>query len=342
MRQRRTILWTLLTLFLAGCNVNNPKEEVLNGLPGAWMLKHIVYPTDYERHFPEDGHTFCRIWNKDTTFLKCQVQSTASGIVIISGDNGSFELFNKGNNEYLYHENETPRPLRILNDSTITIQINGAIYTWIRNREMSEKRMDEIRNIVANATEEDNNTLTRYMLSTSERELMDTNHRLVFSVLILLAAILFILGYVCRIVKRKKHIEQQLQQITEEQSLRPQNVTLAFQQVENKFFESEYFINLHKRIMAGEVLKPKDWAEMEQVLKPVFPDFLRRLFTLCKMSETEWRVCLLIKLRFSPSEMANVLCKDISTISSIRSRLYKKVFSRSGGSKEWDEFILSL
>lgn len=37
-----------------------------------------------------------------------------------------------------------------------------------------------------------------------------------------------------------------------------------------------------------------------------------------------------------------VLAREANTISSLRKRLYKKVFDREGGAKEWDDFILSI
>ena len=43
-----------------------------------------------------------------------------------------------------------------------------------------------------------------------------------------------------------------------------------------------------------------------------------------------------------PVEIAAVLNKDKSTISSIRTRLCKKVLGREGSGKDWDEFVLSL
>jgi hypothetical protein len=50
----------------------------------------------------------------------------------------------------------------------------------------------------------------------------------------------------------------------------------------------------------------------------------------------------LLKIRTAPAEIATVLNKDKSTISSMRRRLYKKVFGKEGSGKDWDEFILSL
>jgi len=40
--------------------------------------------------------------------------------------------------------------------------------------------------------------------------------------------------------------------------------------------------------------------------------------------------------------MAVVVALDAIPIITVRSRLYKKVFERKGGAKEWDEFILSF
>lgn len=40
--------------------------------------------------------------------------------------------------------------------------------------------------------------------------------------------------------------------------------------------------------------------------------------------------------------MASALSKTRTGISSIRSRLYKKVFQKSGSPADWDKFVLSL
>ena len=51
---------------------------------------------------------------------------------------------------------------------------------------------------------------------------------------------------------------------------------------------------------------------------------------------------MLLKIRTKPIEIATVLNRDKSTISTLRSRLYKKVFGKDGNGKDLDEFILSL
>ena len=89
-------------------------------------------------------------------------------------------------------------------------------------------------------------------------------------------------------------------------------------------------------------MKTDEWMNVEQLLKTVYPSFTTQLRNLYPMSELEYQVCLLIKLRIVPTDIAAVLARDVSTISTVRSRLYKKVFGHKGGARDWDEFVLSI
>lgn len=51
---------------------------------------------------------------------------------------------------------------------------------------------------------------------------------------------------------------------------------------------------------------------------------------------------MLIKLNFEPGRIAELVCCSLSNISTIRRRLYTKVFGKKAGTKEWDEFIQSI
>ena len=102
------------------------------------------------------------------------------------------------------------------------------------------------------------------------------------------------------------------------------------------------YTDLRRRLREGGVLSDDDWREMERQIRAVWPDFVRRLSELVRLSEVEWRTCLLIRLKLSPSDMTRALCREASSISSIRSRLYAKVFGTKGSPRDWDDFILSL
>ena len=153
-------------------------------------------------------------------------------------------------------------------------------------------------------------------------------------------------GYRERMVRSttmtEERMERKLAEIEEERTLRPELVSDAMKQVESEFFQSDYYMDLRRRIEAGTTIKPAEWKDLEQRLKVIYPHFSSSLYGLYNLSPTEYQVCLLIKIHTAPIEIASVLCKDKSTISSIRKRLYKKVFDKEGSGKDWDEFILSL
>ena len=116
----------------------------------------------------------------------------------------------------------------------------------------------------------------------------------------------------------------------------------AIRSLEDEFFASDDYMALQRRIANGQRLKEEEWNAVEEQVRKVYPGFINQLRNLCMMSELEYHVCLLIKLRIAPSNIASVLSRDVSTISTVRSRLYKKVFGQKGGTKEWDDFILSI
>ncbi len=330
---------TLLPLW--SCHQSRLSEE-LYGLPGTWLLRKMTYPAGYERHYPQDRQHVCLIIGGDTTLYQSRFNYTESGVVVLAGDVEKSRIEPAGDNEYRILRNGAMRPLTVLDDTTIVIQLYGVQYTWTRDRQMGEQCVREICNIVSNANDNPDGEPTQYVISTSERELKYANYRLLCSLLLLLFLLATVCIYALRTYRRKKYIERRLSQIREELSFRPRQVAQVMQGVADEFFASDYYRMLRQKIDAGKVLSPGEWKELEKHLKSVFPDFMRHFSALCQLSVTEWRVCLLIRLRFTPTEIAGTLAKETSTISIIRSRLYRKVFGKNGSSKDWDNFILSL
>lgn len=337
----KPLLVVFLLLMFSACN-KRTEEGRVSGLCGVWTLEKELFAGQEIQRYPTRGLTYCKIFTEDSVYLECKLMNTPTGMVLIPMAKGEFDLIERGNDDYLYFEDKHPRPLQVVNDSTIVIQSWGHEYTWIRNRSMTESRKREIQRIVEQDSLTNDDELMRYVLSTSERELRTTNHRLVFVVASLAVVLLLVVHYSTRMYKHKKRVELQLKLLREERELRPQLVAQALAQVEHEFLKSDFYVGLHQRVNEGVRMGELDWKEMERRLIAVYPNFVNRLPTLCRMSETEARVCLLLKYRFSPTEMAQVLCKDISTISSIRARLYQKVFNEKGRAKDWDDFILSL
>lgn len=184
--------------------------------------------------------------------------------------------------------------------------------------------------------------LVRFFISKAEKELRKTNNTLLYILTLLFLVAAAVIAYAVMIRLRNRRLRLRLRQIAEERESRPVKIDKALREVESDFMRSEYYTGVRQRIARGERLTAGDWQDMERQLRSVYPSFTNRLRELVSMSDTEFHVCMLIKLRVAPKDIAAVLCKEKSTISSIRSRLYQKVFHKKGSSAEWDNFVWSL
>lgn len=217
------------------------------------------------------------------------------------------------------------------------------LYTWYRADDIEKEWGSEIRDIMAAETNMNGDGMQQsYALSAKERSQANIIHVLIYSTI----AIFVLMLLVARIAhdnRRERHrLQLQLQQIQEVKQERPQAVRKAIESVEEAYFASGDYEALQRRIATGQRLRDADWQEIESHIRRVYPGFSSQLKGLYAMSELEYQVCLLIKLRMAPKDIAAVLARDMSTISTVRSRLYGKVFGRKGGAKEWDDFIRSI
>lgn len=337
------IVLLLMTLFLVlGCvsNSNNKKQFLLQG---GWILRQMDYPIGHTRTFADTDETLLRLYDGDSMMYQCWLRRTQTGLTIRPIEQILVTLIDKGGGEYVYLEDNDPHPLTVKDDSTIIIQQNGILHTWHCADDIANEWSAEIREIMGVEMQKgDMREQRSYMLSPKERQQANVIHGLLFSTIVIIILMLLIARIAIDYRKDKRRLQLQLQQIQEVQEERPQVVKQAIKSVETAYFKSDEYQALKRRIATGEILKDNDWLTIENQIKKVYPGFSSQLRNLHAMSDLEYQVCLLIKLKITPSDMAVVLARDASTISTVRSRLYKKVFNCKGGAKEWDEFILSI
>ncbi len=85
-----------------------------------------------------------------------------------------------------------------------------------------------------------------------------------------------------------------------------------------------------------------EWKDLDELINKYYNDFKITLYRICKLSEIEYRICLLLKVGFTLSDMATILHREPSTLSMARKRLYKKLFHKDGKAEELDIFIRSI
>lgn len=88
-----------------------------------------------------------------------------------------------------------------------------------------------------------------------------------------------------------------------------------------------------------EKITEEDWWKLEECVEKNIYGFVS---LKNKLNNKEYRICLLVKLRFSPSTISNFMGTSLSDISISRQRMLTKVCGKMGKAKEFDEYIYSM
>ena len=116
----------LAALALFGCSdTATERQQQTYFLEGAWLLQLVEYPTGEQMDYSIEGSgTFCHLYGPDSTLYECRMSTTPSGMVIMPTLRCAVTLVDKGG-ELLYLEADNPRPLTIVNDTSITMTPSG-------------------------------------------------------------------------------------------------------------------------------------------------------------------------------------------------------------------------
>ena len=138
-----------------------------------------------------------------------------------------------------------------------------------------------------------------------------------------------------------KEISEEIKKRVQE---RIRNIDIENYDVDYKITTSNVYIKLRNELSRENgVTDESIWAELDCVVNDVYPNFKSQLFYLySRLNNLDYRVCLLLKCKFTPKEIAILVFRDKSTISNIRVRLNNKFFGVKGCPSDFDKFILSL
>ncbi len=340
MNYHHIIIGSVLLLMLFSCTDKRQLDHGEVDLTGAWVLRHVKFPSGTEYDCSMDGNgTSCLIYEGKNLLYECRISTTPSGLLIQPTAKSIVTITYKGGGEWLYLEDGDPHPLCV-SDSAITIQRIGILYTFSRADDLYNEWGADIRDIIeSESVGTDFANARHYVLSVRERQQASYIQWLLAAV-----AIVAVIAVTNHIVnrRRRQRLLLQLRQIQEVRENRPQQVRQAVKSVEDSFFASDEYAVLQRRMATGQLMKDEEWQQVEHCLKSIYPGFTTQLQSLYPMSDVEYHVCMLIKLRIPTKDIAAVVAREVNTISTMRKRLYKKVFSREGGAKDWDDFILSI
>lgn len=89
-----------------------------------------------------------------------------------------------------------------------------------------------------------------------------------------------------------------------------------------------------------EEMHEEDWTELANTVEEVIPDFIPMLKN--RVSDRDYRICLLIRLGFSTSLMARLLGLSDAAISKSRKTMLKKLCGKIGKPKDFDKYVLHI
>ena len=89
-----------------------------------------------------------------------------------------------------------------------------------------------------------------------------------------------------------------------------------------------------------EEMNEEDWTELADTVEELIPNFIPMLKN--RVSDRDYRICLLIRLGIPASLMARLLNLSDAAISKSRKTMLKKLFGKVGKPKEFDEYVLHI
>lgn len=99
---------------------------------------------------------------------------------------------------------------------------------------------------------------------------------------------------------------------------------------ERAFLNSPYINNLHKLSCKGVPISQSEIEELLKTTEKEIPIFYHRIINSDKLSGKEKYICLLIRLNFSPSEIATLLNISMQSVTNLRSSINNKLFNKTG------------
>jgi len=110
--------------------------------------------------------------------------------------------------------------------------------------------------------------------------------------------------------------------------------------IKDDFESSELYMHLKMPDETNDYhMSDAEWKQLGNYIDELYDHFTSRLLSLANISQTEIRICYLVKMNLTPARIASFLCLTISAISKVRSRLYQKLTGQKGSSSQFDELI---
>lgn len=133
--------------------------------------------------------------------------------------------------------------------------------------------------------------------------------------------------------------KQQFQQQKEQEIEKLQQMLAAYQEhthagqweLEQSLLQHDIVKRMHQHAYKLAVPSDAEWKDLQGIVEKSLPEFYAKLAAYeAQLTNQEWKVCLLVKLNFIPSELTVLLNLSKQRVTNIRTHLNQKLFGESG------------
>lgn len=113
--------------------------------------------------------------------------------------------------------------------------------------------------------------------------------------------------------------------------------------LQQRLSSSDLYLKFYQMAKSHQKASDDDFRQLAELIDEMCDNFTHRLIELYPyINEKEMRICLLIKIGLTPTQISDIVCSSNSGISMIRQRLYMKIFQLKGKPDEFDKKIIAL
>lgn len=135
--------------------------------------------------------------------------------------------------------------------------------------------------------------------------------------------------------------EKKAKKLNEDIEAYKAKIGLQSESSEARLQKTEKYTALCKVAAKGTELTDSQWQQVYILVIDIFPGFYKFISgESFKLTENEFKTCILIRLHFNPKIVANMMGLSPSSISKIRINLLMKIFGMTGKPRDLDELLL--
>ncbi len=112
---------------------------------------------------------------------------------------------------------------------------------------------------------------------------------------------------------------------------------------ESRLEESDIYHELTKKAGKAVELTNDDWHQVNVLAIETLPNFYKFISSKkLELNDKEFKTCMLVRMHFTPKDIANMLGVSQAYITKLRNNMMPKLFGMEGNSKELDEKLMQF